>query len=413
MRIHYREKTKKVVFSILMVAFTLMFCFLVLQYGFANFYYSDVDQKRNKRFDPVLGWLYQPGTYWVKPSHSFSKHVIYINKHGLRNRDIASNQEAGTRRILILGDSFTFGHAVPHRDLFSTKLEQTLNQNLAAKYEVINAGVEGYSNAQQLLLMRKLCDDNILAEVYLLTVFTNDIIDNLRRTHSNKEPNLAQPGFVLDSSGKMELKYVPKRVSPKRKRENITLAKTLKVKIESFLQTAPALVTFLNNLGFSVKFSRMPGLVNSWYQEDILEVGIPLMKEIIKEIRNEAHKRNSKLLVTLIPSPLQIYQDTYGPILKETFPDNQQVDSLLNDITRPQRTLKMICDDLALPTLDLYPILLENNDRELFIPRDGHLNADAHTIVASSLARFITAQDKPSLRTLSSGSLISRRTESH
>ena len=113
MRIDYREKTKKVIFSVLMVAFTLMVCFLVLQYGFANFYYSDVDKKRDKMFDPVLGWVYQPGTYLVKPPHSFSKHVIYINKHGLRNRDIASDHEAGIRRILILGDSFTFGKSVP------------------------------------------------------------------------------------------------------------------------------------------------------------------------------------------------------------------------------------------------------------------------------------------------------------
>jgi len=369
-------------------------------------------------FDPVLGWLHQPGTYLVKPPHSFSKHVIYINKHGLRNRDIASNQEAGTRRLLILGDSFTFGKAVPDRDLFSTKLEQTLNQNLATKYEVINTGVEGYGNAQQLLLMRKFCDDNIFADIYLLMVFTNDILDNLRLTHNELDVNLAQPGFVLDSSGKMELKYLPKRdfrtaVSTKRKRKNIRLAETLKIKIESFLQTKPALATLLNDLDFNVKFSHLPGLLNSWYQEDILEVGIPLMKEIMKQIRNEAHKRNSKLLVTLIPSPLQIYQDTYGLILKETFPASQRVDSLLNDITRPQRTVKMICDDLALPCLDLYPILLENNDRELFIPREGHFNTDAHTIVASSLARFITAQDKRSLTILSTGSLVSRRTESH
>jgi len=105
--------------------------------------------------------------------------------------------------------------------------------------------------------------------------------------------------------------------------------------------------------------------------------------------KNEALSKNAKLLISLIPSPIQVYPDIYNPILKRTFPNNGLVDAYLKDVTKPQKTIKAICEELDIPFLDLYPVLWQSNDRELFIPADGHLTETGHKVVADNLAVFI------------------------
>lgn len=133
----------------------------------------------------------------------------------------------------------------------------------------------------------------------------------------------------------------------------------------------------------------MPGLVNGWYDDKVVKVGVPLMTELIREIRHEVDKQQSELLVMFIPSPLMVYLDTYGPILKSTFPDHPNVDKFLQDSARPQKFFLKICKDLGIACIDLYPIFLRNNSEGLYFPREGHLTEVGHSIVAAALAERI------------------------
>ncbi len=392
-------KVKKVVFYFLMFTLTSTFCFLVLEYGVARFYYSDVHGfPYHHVFDPLLGWRLKPGTYFAKSPHKLRKHRIYINKHGLRNRDIESGQKNVTRRIVILGDSFSFAEVTPEESIFPVQLEHMLNKSCPGKYEVINAGVTAYGNAQELLLMQRLLEEDIVGDLYLLMIFTNDILDNLRLTYSKCLENPAQPGFTLNSGGGLGLEYLPQKRVPDGSDTFRPLRETprrfefipvLKNRIESFVQARPATLKVLDRVGINTEVPRVPGLLHAWYQEDILNRGIPLMKALIREIRNEAKRNKASLLCCLIPSSSQIYPDTYGPLLKKTFPHEPMVDAWLKDKTRPQRIVREMCEELGLPFLDLYPVLYQNNQSVLYIPREGHFTATGHTVVAQSLAQYI------------------------
>ena len=71
---------------------------------------------------------------------------VSINSEGLRDREIAYEKQPGVIRILMLGDSLTFGWGVPVEKTFSKRLEKKLNQpGNEKKYEVINAGVGNYN----------------------------------------------------------------------------------------------------------------------------------------------------------------------------------------------------------------------------------------------------------------------------
>ena len=393
------SRSKKYLFTVLMLLLTFLLCFSVLEFGFARFYYSNISTLEDKEFDPVLGWHYRPGSYWIKPPQSLRKHIVYINKSRIRNEDIKPNLETENRskRIIILGDSFSFGKTVPFKDIFPTRLEKNLNQISPDRYEVINAGVEGYGTAQQLLFLKKLADDDIIGDIYLLVVFTNDITENLRMVNYldgtfRLFPSL--PGYILNQNGTVELKYPPQKVDIpfKKERRLFQIVDVLKINIESFLQTKPALVSYLNKY-FNLKFPQMPGFINAWYNEEVQKAGIPLMKRLIKEIQNEASRHNSKLYVCFIPSVVMVYAETYGPILKKTFPQNPHVQAWLKDGQKPSRIMRQICSELALPFFDFYPIFVKNNDKALYVPREAHLNKMGHKIVSPFLAQFIADQE--------------------
>lgn len=68
---------------------------------------------------------------------------ISINSHGFRDREYEVDKESGTYRIVVLGDSITFGIAIPFESLYSEQLEG-LFQKSGRNVEVINTGLLGY-----------------------------------------------------------------------------------------------------------------------------------------------------------------------------------------------------------------------------------------------------------------------------
>jgi len=102
-----------------------------------------------------------------------------INGEGMRaDRDFEYAKPAGTQRIVSLGDSFTIGYEVDLDDCFSSVLERELRDS-GRNVEVLNAGVSGYSNAEELLyLQRELIKYD--PDVVVISFVTNDYVDNVR-----------------------------------------------------------------------------------------------------------------------------------------------------------------------------------------------------------------------------------------
>ena len=70
---------------------------------------------------------------------------VRTNNLGLRGKDITQKKPEGTKRILILGDSFTFGLYVNNSETYPALLEKMYVED-GHKVEVINAGfADGWS----------------------------------------------------------------------------------------------------------------------------------------------------------------------------------------------------------------------------------------------------------------------------
>lgn len=80
--------------------------------------------------NPTLGWVNKPGySGTAKPPDSIFSQVEYAqNSKGLRDEEHAYEKPDGVYRILMLGDSFTYGLGVRHSETCADRLETALKE---------------------------------------------------------------------------------------------------------------------------------------------------------------------------------------------------------------------------------------------------------------------------------------------
>ena len=101
------------------------------------------------------------------------------NSKGFRNtKEFTYEKPANTIRVLSLGDSHTQGHEVRQDFTFSAVLERFLNQH-KSHAEVINAGVSGFGNAEELVFLENE-GFKYKPDVVVLAFFANDFEDNVK-----------------------------------------------------------------------------------------------------------------------------------------------------------------------------------------------------------------------------------------
>jgi lysophospholipase L1-like esterase len=127
--------------------------------------------------DAVLGMSYLPGSVWRFTSPEYTA-TYAINRDGFRD-DLAwaPRKAEGTTRILLLGDSFTFGQGVDLSETWPVLAEREL-EGLAI--DLLNAGIQGMDTRSQLTLLRRLVQRYDVDGV-VLGFLINDLYTNLRR----------------------------------------------------------------------------------------------------------------------------------------------------------------------------------------------------------------------------------------
>lgn len=120
----------------------------------------------------------EPGAEYRHKSYDVDVH-FRINKQGMRSdRDFTYEKPNDVKRIVSLGDSFTVGYEVSLEECFSSVLERELNK-AGVRTEVLNAGVSGYSTAEECAyLERELI--KYAPDLVVVSFYTNDLVDNVR-----------------------------------------------------------------------------------------------------------------------------------------------------------------------------------------------------------------------------------------
>lgn len=70
-------------------------------------------------------------------------YIEFINSHGIRDDPFEAEKPENTTRILVLGDSHTFGLGLNASQRYTEKTERALNERFERRIQVINAGQNG------------------------------------------------------------------------------------------------------------------------------------------------------------------------------------------------------------------------------------------------------------------------------
>lgn len=108
-----------------------------------------------------------------KTNDWYKQRLVETNMEGLRDDNFSMKPAKGTKRILVLGDSFTFGIGVNSTERYTDIMERRLKRD-SGSYEVINAGIAGYG-AQDYLNFFKERGRNYEPEVVIISLSQNDI----------------------------------------------------------------------------------------------------------------------------------------------------------------------------------------------------------------------------------------------
>lgn len=160
-----RTISRTVVYIIILLIPMLFILEAGLRLSPLHLYLTDDGYAWGKQYHHLYGWDMAPnyrGTYfdWVtdKPGEKDPSYrrTIAINSSGFRhNGDTPLEKPDNTFRIFTLGDSITFGWGVEIEDSFAGQLEKLLNESSSEiKYQVINAGIIGFTSYQGVRLLR-------------------------------------------------------------------------------------------------------------------------------------------------------------------------------------------------------------------------------------------------------------------
>ena len=99
--------------------------------------------------DAELGYRHPESVTYMLGSNQ-----VKINANGLRDEEIPYTKSTDEKRILVLGDSVTFGWGVSQGETFSDSMEPLLHEQTGEQWQVINSGVNGYNTEQEATFLR-------------------------------------------------------------------------------------------------------------------------------------------------------------------------------------------------------------------------------------------------------------------
>ncbi len=280
---------------------------------------------------------------------------VQINSLGFRGPEYSREKPEGTLRVIALGDSFTFGAGAPQEVLFTTRLEEKLNQT--KKYspaEVLNFGVVDYNTDDELALLKEKGLE-LSPDVVLLFYVMNDIEVKSEYLPKKEETEAVKKG-VLNEEGQDRQYRAPL----------YWIVHNLRQRSHFLAYLAPRVAALGRNLGFDIPSSG--AFYSTAYAENV--EGWQRSKAALKKIQALGEKHGFEFALILFP-------------LMTNFTDSYPA-------KRSHEVIAQFANEQGIPFLDLLPEYMGKNATSLWVsPTDGHPNAEGHRIAADAVYNFL------------------------
>ena len=286
-------------------------------------------QERGLVFDRELGWRMIPGVVKIGRYWSGSR-PARVNSHGWRDAERTYENAIGKRRMVVVGDSFTFGMGVDVGERFTEVLE-----SLVPDLEVINLGMNAVGPDQELLVLEKeglrYGPTLVLCELFE----GNDFSD----VACMRNGYLPKPWFLLENGALVEV--------PPERTWDVTLRECC----------------YVGELVYRLVQHKTPYRVQAleWLERDTT----PLVEALLLRMNASAARAGARFLVFLVRVQGRARADELLPALGKA----------------------------GIPVIDTGPRLGTPSERSrLYLP-DGHWSPAGHRVVAELLADALRGQE--------------------
>jgi hypothetical protein len=297
------------------------------------------------------------------------------NSRGYRAaREFAVPKPVSMRRVLFVGDSFTFGQGVNDDETFAAQTERRLKQLCpTTPLEIVNTGVPGFSTSQELAFLER---EGLALEpdVVVLGFYGNDPQDNLRRgVHFLvgdtlvRRPAAAQPHIYRVK------KFIDKVPGYAWLTEHSHLLNLMRRVYVTWTSEDAETALFHEAVGSERTANRAdttqsgPDEAYSWI----------LMRVLLRRMRESVSHADSRLVVFLIPEMADIRL-----MARPTMTDSLGLTAV--------GRMRSVCRDLDLACLDLVAWLQssgrEVNETTMYIPGEFHFTPFGNALAAEFLA---------------------------
>lgn len=321
----------------------------------------------------IYGWGHKPGAI---DYHGYGNPTpeIKINSFGFRGREITLEKPENTKRILALGDSFTFGMGVREEDIYTEILEKKLNASTPGglNHEVINTGTIGYTIDNQYLLLKEKGLE-LDPDVVILAFFAGNDITELRR-HKWETDERGIPYKLTDMEH-----YVDDENRLRYRGEDEPLSYFL-----HFLNKR--WIILQKKLGIYRHPDDEPTLTWPAFLEPDDPHGDPRLPKfwnqyelLLAEMKNLLDEKGIKFVVVSIPMDVQVSKKYWGKHVQMYFDEEAYLKN------RPQKKLENLTDKYSIDLIDLLPYFREADDENVWFyyeREDPHWTPEGHKFTA-------------------------------
>lgn len=320
--------------------------------------------------DTVLLHRLRPGYEGKLRSSEFEVNIA-INSRGFRGAEWSRNPG---RRVLVLGDSFTFGYGVPEDAVFTALLQDSLRR-FESNVTVYNAGVPGYGTTQEQQLLEQLWSF-VKPQVVILAFTVGSDLRNVVEQNLQEELGYqVKDGFLVPKGMQVGQALPIKAFFQERSHLYVLLQKTrVRMSLRGTAQSQPtrACEHFL---------ARNPcGAVEAAWR---------LVGDALSEMKSRCDGEGAQLVLLSIPHPVQIYDDLWERELRH-LKSNDGTFARLGVQTR----LRVVADSLGVITIDPTSAFRRSRREQLYFSLDRHMTESGHRIIASKLLQVMAGSVK-------------------
>ncbi|MFH1784729.1 MAG: SGNH/GDSL hydrolase family protein [bacterium] len=350
--------------------------------------------------DEFLGWKGKPKVKeWM--NNGIQNYFVQHNSEGFRDRNYQMTKKIP--RIVILGDSFTWGFGVEAHQRFSNILERDYFNN---RVEVINLGICGYGTDQEYLMLKNYGFSYNPDLVILMFQISSDLIENM----SSVQYKQNKPYYIF-KNGNLTLKKNSLSKQTNNSCQDITesSAKNIVGSIKSVLrgmklyllvvtkirQNCLWLSDVLIKIGVMEPYPILKPdnglyIFNQYYSTE-WEEGWNVTKALIKKIKYDASLKKIKFVLVLIPDNLQVDGSEFNDFIK-----TYRSEKSLIDIDKPNTILSRFAKRNNIYVLDLLPAfryVANEGEKTYFRIYDRHWNNNGHALAAKFIYDYIVEKD--------------------